>query len=183
MRKRIAEIIILASFLAIFIVTDRNSASDIKTTETELNITDTTQVECTKLLKHITLESEQEAIRNEIYYGELEEIALVVQAEAGNQDELGKRYVADVVFNRIDSKDFPDTALDVIYQIEPVQFVTTVDGAMGKAGYTISEDVFQIVLEEAEKRTNSDIIYFKTEGYHECGTPAFEHGDHFFSTK
>lgn len=181
MRKRIAESLILASFLAIFIFTNRNIASDIKTTETELNIEDTVQVESNKLLHHITFESEQEAIRNEIYYGELEEIAIVVQAEAGNQDELGKRYVADVIFNRIDSKDFPDTALDVIYQINPVQFSTTVDGAMEKAGYEISEEVFQIVLEEAENRTNSDIKYFRTERYSDDGTPAFQHGDHYFS--
>ena len=183
MRKRIAEIIILASFLAIFTVTNRNTHSDIETTKTELKIEDTVKVECTKILSHTTLESEQEAIRNEIFYGELEEIALVVQAEAGNQDELGKRYVADVILNRIDDKDFPDTALDVIYQIDPVQFATTVDGAMGKAGYTISDEVFQIVLEEYSNRTNSDIIYFKTNGYHSCGKPAFQHGDHYFSTK
>ena len=135
------------------------------------------------VLEHPTFSENTEEIRNEILYGELEEVAILVQAEAGNQDELGKRYVADVIFNRADSSDFPEYTYDVIYQMDPVQFATTVDGAMGKAGYTITEDVFTLVLDEYLNRTNSEIVYFRTGKYHECGTPAFKHGDHYFSTK
>ncbi len=62
---------------------------------------------------------EQDDIRNEIFYGELEEVALLVQAEAGNQDELGKRYVADVIWNRVDTDEFPDAVREVIYQMDP----------------------------------------------------------------
>lgn len=130
-----------------------------------------------------SLDELTEEVRNEVFYGELEEAALIVQAEAGNQDELGKRYVADVILNRVDDSSFPDTVYDVIYQMDPIQFATTVDGTMGKAGYNITEETFQIVLEEYENRTNSEIVYFRTEKYHECGTPAFKHGDHYFSTK
>ncbi len=134
-------------------------------------------------ISHPTFEDEQEEIRNEIFYGELEELVILVQAEAGNQDELGKRYIADIVFNRLDDKDFPDSIHDVIYQMNPIQFATTTDGSLEKAGYTVTEETFQIVLDEYFNRTNSDIIYFRTERYHECGTPAFKYGDHYFSTK
>ena len=157
--------------------------SYVKENEQKEQIIDTVTVEKYNLICHSDFNIEQEEIRNEIYYGEIEEVALIIQAESGNQDELGKRYVADVVWNRVDNEDFPDKPLDVIYQIDPIQFATTVNGAMGKAGYTVTDDVFQIALEERENRTNAEIIYFRTDHYSECGHPAFKHGDHYFSTK
>lgn len=186
MYKGILPVATVAS-LAAFLVA---CACDYHTTErmtleAESIAKETQPIEQYKIIETVVpdIQEEQEEIRNEIFYGELEEVALIVQAEAGNQDELGKRYVADAVFNRVDDDDFPDTIYDVIYQMDPIQFATTVNGAMGKAGYTITEDVYQIVLEEYDNRTNSDIIYFRTDKYHECGTPAFKHGEHYFSTK
>ena len=171
MKKKVVEEFLLFSFLAVFILNEKKE-----------QIIDTVTAEKYNLIYHSDFNIEQEEIRNEIYYGEIEEVALLIQAEAGNQDELGKRYVADVIWNRVDDKDFPDTPLDVIYQIDPVQFATTVNGAMGKAGYTITEEVFQIALEERESRTNSEIVYFRTDEYG-TGTSAFKYGDHYFSTK
>lgn len=178
--KRIAEETVLVLFLACIFNTALNVSHEEETTEMAQ---DTVIPEQYIMLHSTSIEAEQEEIRNEIFYGEIEEVALIVQAESGNQDELGKRYVADVIWNRVDDKAFPDKPLDVIYQIDPIQFATTVNGAMGKAGYEIDETVFQIVLEEYEKRTNSDIIYFRTGQYSSCGTPAFKYGDHYFSTK
>lgn len=182
MKKKVVEEFLLFSFLAVFILNAKN-IQYVKENEQKEQIIDTVTVEKYNLIYHSDFNIEQEEIRNEIYYGEIEEVALIVQAEAGNQDELGKRYVADVIWNRVDDKDFPDKPIDVIYQIDPVQFATTVNGAMGKAGYTITEEVFQIALEERENRTNSEIIYFRTDRYSNSGTPAFKHGDHYFSTK
>jgi N-acetylmuramoyl-L-alanine amidase len=177
--KQVSEVVILAFFLALML----ESRQDVQTTaEKTKEAQDTKLPEQFTFLHPTVYAEEEEAIRNEIFYGELEEVALLVQAEAGNQDELGKRYVADCIFNRVDDEDFPDTISEVIYQINPVQFATTIDGSMEKAAYTITEDVFQIVLEESEERTDSDIIYFRT-GRYGCGTPAFKHGDHYFSTK
>ena len=179
MKKRIIEMSVLAGFMIVMLSCNKNKPESITYN----------QVFCEKTaeLPDIIIETEsldeiQNEIRNEIFYGELEEVALIVQAEAGNQDELGKRYVADVIWNRVDDSAFPDSPLDVIYQANPIQFATTVDGAMGKAGYTITEDVFQIVLEEYENRTNPDIIYFRTDRYG-SGTPAFKYGNHYFSTR
>lgn len=178
--KQVSEVVILAFFLALML----ESRQDIQTTaEKTKKAKDTKLPEQFTFLHPTVYAEEEEAIRNEIFYGELEEVALIVQAEAGNQDELGKRYIADVIWNRVDTKEFPDAVRDVIYQMDPIQFATTVNGAMGMAGYTITNDVFQIALEEYYSRTNSEIIYFRTEKYHECGTPAFKHGAHYFSTK
>ena len=179
MKKRIIEVYLLVGFMCVMLLGNENKPE----------IVEYKQVFCEKTaeLPDIIIETKsidlyQEDIRNEIFYGEVEEVALVVQAEAGNQDELGKRYVADCIWNRVDDKDFPDKPLDVIYQANPIQFATTVNGAMGKAGYEITEDVFQIALDEYENRTNSDIIYFRT-GRYGSGTPAFKHGDHYFSKR
>lgn len=178
--KQVSEVVILAFFLALML----ESRQDVQTTtEKTKEAQDTKLPEQFTFLHSTVYAEEEEAIRNEIFYGELEEVALIVQAEAGNQDELGKRYVADVIWNRVDTKEFPDAVRDVIYQMDPVQFATTVNGAMGMAGYTITDYVFQIALDEYYSRTNSEIIYFRTEKYHECGTPAFKHGAHYFSTK
>lgn len=178
--KRIVEESILVLFLACIFNTALNVSHEEEKTEMAQ---DTVIPEHYVMLHSTSIEAEQDEIRNEIFYGEVEEVALIVQAEAGNQDELGKRYVADVVWNRVDDKDFPDKPLDVIYQIDPIQFATTVNGTMGKAGYTITDDVFQIALEEQESRTNSEIVYFRTGKYSDSGTPAFKYGDHYFSTK
>ena len=49
-------------------------------------------------------------------------IARTVEAEAGNQDLKGKRLVACVILNRMESEEFPDTANGVLSQ--PGQFST-----------------------------------------------------------
>ena len=181
--KRVYEIIALSSFLAILILTNRNTQLVTENAiQAEIIDTLTLPEECT-YIKQITAKEQEEEIATEIYYGELELLALLVQAEAGNQDETGKRYVADVVLNRVDSPDFPDTIEEVIYQKKPVQFAVTVNGGIEKAGYTITDDVYKIVLEESENRTNPDIVYFRTKKYHKVGRSAFKHQDHYFSTK
>lgn len=184
MKKRIVEVLILASFLTIFVITDRDTKEDIKNSIQVVNIKETEvpqeEIINTVMLNTISNDEIQEEIRNEILYGELEELAILVQAEAGNQDELGKRYVADCVLNRVDDPRFPEYIHDIIYQMDPVQFATTVDGAMGKAGYTVDEETFQIVLDEYENRTNSEILYFTSVGYI-SSKPLFRYGNHYFS--
>ena len=181
--KKVFEITVLSSFLAISLITSKDvRLNEEKTIPAEIIDTIELPNESTYLKRQAILD-EREEILTEIYYGELELVALLVQAEAGNQDELGKRYVADVVFNRVDSDDFPDTITEVIYQKNPTQFAVTTNGALEKASYTITEDVFNIVLEEAETRTNSEIMYFRTKKYHKHGKDAFRHQEHYFSTQ
>lgn len=112
---------------------------------------------------------------------EMEMLAQLVQAEAGNQDLTGKRLVADVVLNRVDSEKFPDTIEEVIFQKNPVQFCVTVDGAFERVGGDVSEECFEAVRMEWERETRLDgeVMYFNT--VHENGKNPFKHGDHWFS--
>lgn len=120
----------------------------------------------------------EEDIAEEIKFGEMELVAQLVQAEAGNQDLMGKRLVVDVVLNRVDDERFPNTVEEVIFQKDPVQFSVTANGAFEKAGWNIDEETYQAVLMEYEERTNSGILYFSTTPCN--GKNHFQHGDHWF---
>lgn len=112
---------------------------------------------------------------------EMAMLAQLLQAEAGNQDLTGKRLVADVVLNRVDSEMFPNTIEEVIFQKNPVQFGVTVDGSFKKAKSEISEECFEAVRMEWERETRLDkeVLYFNT--VHDNGKNPFKHGDHWFS--
>lgn len=63
-----------------------------------------------------TYEATPDDIEEEMYYDSLELLALCIEAEAGNQGLIGKKYVCDVILNRVDDEDFPDSITDVILQ-------------------------------------------------------------------
>lgn len=120
----------------------------------------------------------------EYYYDSLELLALCVEAEAGNQGLYGKKLVADVVLNRVDSPDFPATITDVILQCGNngvYQFSVVGDGRMDAVEPT--EETFQAVREELESRTNKDILFFTSEGFSPYGSAWEKVGDHYFSTE
>jgi len=102
---------------------------------------------------------------------EISLMAKVVHAEAGNQDNVGKRLIADVIMNRIDSPLFPDTVEEVVEQKN--QFAIY-------EWYTI--DDLNAVTDEIVDRTDKEILFFKTGSYHNIGEPAYKYGDHYFST-
>lgn len=129
----------------------------------------------------VAYEMTEEELAEESYYDSLEVLAALVHAEAGNQDLTGKRLVADVVFNRVDSKAFPDTIEEVIYQKN--QFSPVSDGALDAAYASLTEEDYEAVGLELNSRIDYDILYFTSEGYIQYGTPAYKHGDHYFSTK
>ena len=108
-------------------------------------------------------------------------MARIVRAEAGNQTFHGKRLVADVILNRVDSEEFPDNVQDVIFQTN--QFSTTTDGALERADQTVTGEDYRAVELEIESRTDTTILYFTAGNYNSCGTPAYRCGDHYFSTK
>lgn len=59
------------------------------------------------------LKKKQKKALSETDYGILLKI---VEAEAGTQDEEGRLLVANVVLNRVKSRQFPDTIREVVYQ-------------------------------------------------------------------
>lgn len=111
---------------------------------------------------------------------EIKMIAQLTMAEAGNQSELGKRLVIDVVLNRVEHENpqFPDTVKEVIYQKN--QFSPIWDGRFEK--YYASEENIQLVKEEIERRTDHDVIFFRTTRYSDYGVPLYCVGDHYFSS-
>lgn len=121
----------------------------------------------------------EEDIEEERYWDELELLALVVEAEAGNQDLTGKRLVVDVVLNRVDSPLFPDTITEVLEQAG--QFSTMSNGAVEDAGWHMQEDDYTAVMMEVTgRRLDYDIYYFTAGEYNAGCSPAYIHGDHYF---
>lgn len=112
----------------------------------------------------------------------------IVEAEAGNQDEIGKILVANVIINRVKSGMFPNSIKSVIfqnngrtYQFEPVKneriydmnptqnTVSCVDRAL--AGEDYSKGALYFTMKTSSRS------WFNT-----SLTLLFVHGDHYFYT-
>lgn len=106
-------------------------------------------------------------------------IAKLVLAEAEGEPEMGKRLVIDTVLNRLESGDFPNTVYDVVYQ--PYHYDPAWDGRIEL--FSELDDTFKLVVDEIHNRTNSEVLYFRTDKFHEFGTPMEQVGNHYFSTK
>lgn len=122
----------------------------------------------------------KDELAEELYCDSLELLAICVQAEAGNQPLIGRRMVADVILNRVDDRDFPNTIEGVITQRN--QFTSYWDGGMDR----VSEPdrlTIRAVQMELEQRSYPGLMYFQTGSYSRYGTPWRKVGDHFFSTK
>lgn len=120
-----------------------------------------------------------EEIALEELYGELELLAQLVQAEAGNQSLNGKRLVVDVVLNRVESDDFPDSITEVIYQ--DAQFSPVWNGRFEKAGWTVTEeDYYAVYMEYFGTRLNTGILYFNNSP-ETSGKDTWQYGDHWFA--
>lgn len=117
-------------------------------------------------------------LAEEIYQDDLGLLASVVWAEAGNQDMYGKELVVDVILNRLDSSQYPNTIKEVIF--EDYQFSTVRNGGLDKAYYNVTQDCYTAVANELLDRNDSEALFFCAGGYG-CGTPMYKYGDHYFS--
>ena len=124
-------------------------------------------------------EMDDSDLAEEAYYDSLELLAMCVEAEAGNQGDLGKRLVVDVVLNRVDDPDYPDTIDAVIMQKN--QFSVVGDGRIWQM--IPAESTYAAVRAELEHRTNYEVLFFTAEGFSKYGTDWQKVGDHYFSTK
>lgn len=102
---------------------------------------------------------------------EIYEIASLVHVEANSQSELGKRLVIDCVLNRVESSKFPNTPSEVI----------SAEGQFTSVRGKPSQDEIGYVITEIASRTNTDVIYFKTKGYHSFASPIIQEDAHYFS--
>lgn len=103
-------------------------------------------------------------------------LADVVEAEAGNQSTLGKRLVVDVILNRIDDPRFPNTLREVLLQ--PHQFSVVESGAIRSV--TPTQDTWDAIHLEWGWRISREVLYFQTGGFPEYATPYERVGDHYF---
>lgn len=107
---------------------------------------------------------------------DIELIARAVEAEAENQNLMGKRLVAAVILNRLGSDRFPDDVKSVIYQKN--QFSVVSSGRINRV--TPSEDSIKAAKLEIEDRSDSDILFFSAGGYNKYCKPGYKYGDHYF---
>ena len=123
------------------------------------------------------IEDSEEQIEEEIKEGEMELLAQLIEAEAGNQDLIGKILVGDVVMNRC--REYDKSLEEVVFAKN--QFACIDDGGFDRAGYCISEESF-----EAAKRAYSgdglddEILFFTAGEYNPYCSPAYKYGDHYF---
>ena len=126
--------------------------------------------------KHITI-IEQPIVEEQRFDSEsLDLLAMVVQAEAGNQGLMGKQLVVDVILNRVDNPKFPNDLESVLRQSG--QFSVVSSGAIYRV--TVDEETIEAIRLELEERTDSDILFFCAGGFNSCCEPAYKYGDHYF---
>lgn len=138
-----------------------------------------TKIENMSVSNPVSEETINEIVKSTYNFTE-EEITLIAKltiAEAGNQSDEGKRLVIDTVLNRMDSPYFPDTVEGVIFQ--KYQFSPVWNGGIDK--YVPDEHIIDLVKEEINDRTNSEVIFFTAGKYGPYGVPLFQVEDHYFS--
>lgn len=107
---------------------------DEKNQEIKLNSYRSTTIEQENLPKAISPRMVSVTIvqreRIPINFEEKDVLYRIVQAEAGGEDALGKKMVADVILNRVLDERFPNTVREVVFQRNggKVQFAPTKDG-------------------------------------------------------
>lgn len=120
-----------------------------------------------------------EQIAEEERLGEMELLAQLVEAEAGNQSFEGKCLVVDCILNRVESDAFPNTISEVIFQ--DGQFSVIKNGAFDKAAWNMKESDYAAVAVEMEIHENKDVLYFNnSRSVSGSGSP-FRVGGHWFN--
>ena len=110
-------------------------------------------------------------------FGELDLLAAIVYAEAGDQGHYGMRLVCDVILNRIDYG-YGSTVSEVVYA--PGQFSPVTDGGLDRAWGRVTQECYDAVLTELNgPRIDYDILYFSMYGC-QNGQFAFQYLDHYF---
>ena len=105
----------------------------------------------------------------------------VATAEAGYDDATGQSYIMQVVINRIESEDFPDTVGEVIYQSK--QFSSVTDGRLDKTEPDLASHYALYLLES--QQVVCDALFFEAKWVINSWqsrnrTKLFEYGGHVF---
>lgn len=121
-----------------------------------------------------------------------ETLLRIVEAEAGGEDLKGKILVANVIMNRVNHEEFPDTVTDVVWEYRSgvPQFSPTYDGRINRV--TVSEETREAVKQVLEGVDYSEGALFfiqksaaekhNVEWFEEDLKSLFKHGVHEFYT-
>ena len=117
---------------------------------------------------------------------EYESLQRIVEAEAGNQDDIGRILVANVVLNRVKSDVYPDTILENIFRHsgEVYQFQPVKNGTYYSV--TVSEKTKECVDRAlAGEDYSQGALYFtrktsESSWFNTSLTLLFIHGAHYF---
>ena len=108
---------------------------------------------------------------------DLDLLAALVWAEAGDQDFIGQRIVADCVLNRVRSGAWPGSVEAVIYQ--PGQFSVVANGRLSQGFYNADAECYEAArLALSGDHYDTQVIYFSMY-YCANGVFAYQWGDHF----
>lgn len=110
---------------------------------------------------------------------EIELLAVCTLGEAEVEPELAQRLVIDTILNRLDSNKFPNTLYDVIWQ--PHQFSAMYGKRIKDVDTSKCPWVYELIQEELESRTNSDVLYFRMNYYFDWAEPVLHSGTTYFS--
>lgn len=114
----------------------------------------------------------------------------IVEAEASGEDEKGKILVANVVMNRVEDEDFPDSVTEVIFQRNNgvTQFSPVANGRFWKV--TVSDETIEAVNKAlCGEDYSQGALYFAARKYADSDNMRwfdenleflFEHGGHEF---
>lgn len=128
--------------------------------------------------------------RISVTQSDYEDLLRIVEAEAGGEDKTGKILVANVVLNRVEDAQFPDTVSEVIFQCEngTTQFSPVSDGRFFTV--KVSEETIEAVEEALDGEDPSGgALYFVARKYVSEGkmrwfdqnlTRLFSYGGHEF---
>lgn len=108
----------------------------------------------------------------------------IVAAEAKGESYEGKIAVAEVIFNRLDSKKFQNSITDIIYAPNQFQPVSngSITAAYANLNSSTQEDIRNAVQEALQGSNYAQgALFFKTKNYHTGRTPIVQIGNHYFS--
>lgn len=172
---------------------EENTAEETDSSQAEENITDvpenSQEAETASENKETGKNDEITAVMGaavKVNSEEYEALQRIVEAEAGNQDDIGRILVANVVLNRVKSEVYPDTILENIfrhsgdvYQFQPVKNGTYYS-------VTVSEKTKECVDRAlAGEDYSQGALYFtrktsENSWFNTSLTLLFVHGAHYF---
>lgn len=102
---------------------------------------------------------------HDISSSEKDLLSRLVEAEAKGESYEGKVAVAEVVLNRVDSPEFPDTITNVVYEVvgDAYAFTPVQNGEIKKPASDEAKSAVEDALSSSEERLNQAVYFYNPE--------------------